>query len=50
MSKFNKATGDFAQFKKLIEIYDEIESLKKAKTGIKDPPVDPSLLYPTVPL
>ena len=35
MTKFNKATGDIAQFYKLIEIYDEIESLKKAKMGYK---------------
>jgi hypothetical protein len=34
MSKFNKAAADIAQFKILIEIHDEIESLKKAKAGI----------------
>jgi hypothetical protein len=50
MSKFNKAAADIAQFKILIEIRDEIESLKKAKAGIQDPLVDPSLIYPTLPL
>jgi hypothetical protein len=34
MTKFNKATADIAQFQKLIEIYDEIDSLKNAREGI----------------
>lgn len=34
MSKLNKATADIAQFEILIKIYDEIDSLKKARAGI----------------
>jgi hypothetical protein len=34
MKKFNKAAVDIEQLKILIEIYYEIESLKKAKAGI----------------
>jgi hypothetical protein len=34
MSKFNKAAAEIVQFELLLEIYDEIESLKMAKAGI----------------
>ena len=34
MTRVNKATADIAQYQILIEINDEIDSLKKAKTGI----------------
>ena len=41
-----KATADIAQFTTLFEINNEIDSLKKAKTGIKAPTADPRSLYP----
>jgi hypothetical protein len=34
INRANKAAADIAQYKILIKIQDEIESLKKAKTGI----------------
>ncbi len=34
MSRANKAAADIAQYQILIEIYDQIDSLKKAKAGI----------------